>query len=81
MKKLISLLLLVSIVVLSLLLVSCEYQDTVDSARSNLMDTAKDLLDPFLNQAGSSTNQDDDNSDAQKSIQSSENTQSSEDIQ
>ena len=34
-----------------LFLYSCDYQDQVDSARSDLMETAKDLLDPFLNQS------------------------------
>ena len=32
---------------------SCDYQDTVDSARSELMEAAKDLLDPFLNRSES----------------------------
>ncbi len=38
----------------TLFLTSCDYQESVDSARADLMESAKELLDPFLNQTKSS---------------------------
>ena len=51
MKRVIALLLCAVFSFTLLFVCSCDYQDKVDSARSNLMETAKDLLDPFLNQS------------------------------
>lgn len=54
MKKIVALLLACSLLLaLALSFASCDYQDTVDSARSELMEAAKDLLDPFLNRSES----------------------------
>ena len=54
MKKILALLLICSLLLVSALaFTSCDYQETVDSARSELMDAAKDLLDPFLNRSES----------------------------
>ena len=50
MKKFFALLILASMLCLSIILASCDVQETVDSARSNLMETSKELFDPFLNQ-------------------------------
>lgn len=76
MKRIFALIIAVFMLCAAVFLVSCDYQDTVDSARENLMDTTKDLLDPFLNQAKSSTvdqdatdvqsSQDDDRQDINK---------------
>ena len=76
MKRIFALIISVFMLCAAVFLVSCDYQDTVDSARENLMDTTKDLLDPFLNQAKSSTvdqdatdvqsSQDDDRQDINK---------------
>ena len=51
MKRVVALLLCAVFSFTLLFLCSCDYQDQVDSARSDLMETAKDLLDPFLNQS------------------------------
>ena len=59
MKRIVALVLCAVFSFSLLFLYSCDYQDQVDSARSDLMETAKDLLDPFLNQ----TNSEIDNSD------------------
>lgn len=63
MKRILALLTAALILCMGVFLVSCNYQDTVDSARSNLMETTKDLLDPFLNQTKSSTENDEADSD------------------
>lgn len=56
MKKIIALFLLCSLLfALAIAFTSCDFQDDVDSLRSDLMEGAKDLLDPFLNRAESST--------------------------
>ena len=55
MKRILALLTATFMLCMGVFLVSCNYQDTVDSARNNLMETSKDLLDPFLNQTKSST--------------------------
>ena len=56
MKKIFALLLACSLLLtLTLLSTSCDYQAEVDSARTELMNTAKDLLDPFLNRSESHT--------------------------
>lgn len=55
MKKLLALVFCVIFSFTLISLASCDYQEAVDSARSNLMETAKDLLDPLLNQSGSSS--------------------------
>ena len=56
MKKIFALLLVCSLLLtLALLSTSCDYQAEVDSARTELMNTAKDLLDPFLNRSESHT--------------------------
>ena len=56
MKKIFALLLACSLLLtLALLSTSCDFQGEVDSVRTELMDTAKDLLDPFLNRSESHT--------------------------
>ena len=50
MKKIIALLLCIVSLCLCLFMASCDYQADVDSVRSEMMEGAKDLLDPFLNQ-------------------------------
>lgn len=58
MKRIFALLFSISLLFSVFAFTACDIQETVDSARSNLMESAKDLLDPFLNQnpSESSTN-------------------------
>ena len=74
MKRAAALILMAFVLCLSLLLASCDYQESVDSARQNLMDSAKDLLDPFLNQTKSSqpAGEKGDNKDTVESLPSSD---------
>ena len=56
MKRIIALLLLCALLfTLAMAFASCDFQDDVDSLRSELMEGAKELLDPFLNRAESGT--------------------------
>ena len=54
MKRAFALIISAFILCFTLFLASCDYQESIDSARADLMDSAKDLLDPFLNQTSSS---------------------------
>lgn len=59
MKKVLVVLLCILTVCLVFAFTGCDYQESIDSARSDLMDSAKDMLDPFLNKkddTSSSTN-------------------------
>lgn len=56
MKKFFALILVAFALCFTLFLASCDYKETVDSAREDLMDAAKDWLDPFLNQQAASSN-------------------------
>lgn len=49
MKKIIALVLCT--ISICALLCSCNYQDAVDSVRTELMNTSKDLLDPFFKES------------------------------
>ena len=54
MKKIVALLLLSSLLLFTAMaFTSCDFQAEVDSARTELMNTAKSLLDPFLNRSES----------------------------
>ena len=53
MKKIIALVLCT--ISICALLCSCNYQDAVDSVRTELMNTSKDLLDPFFKESQEST--------------------------
>ena len=53
MKKIIALVLCT--ISICALLCSCNYQDAVDSVRTELMNTSKDLLDPFFKESTEST--------------------------
>ena len=67
MKKTIAFLLICSLLfTLAIAFTSCDYQAEVDSVRTELMEGAKDLLDPFLNRAESHTE-----SSTESSIESS----------
>lgn len=55
MKKLVALLICLILICTVFAFTSCEYQDSVDSVRSDLMDSAKEMLDPFLNQSNGSS--------------------------
>lgn len=54
MKRLIALIISALLLVSVFALTSCD-QEAVDNARSDLLDTSKDLLDPFFNRQESST--------------------------
>ena len=55
MKRFFAIILCVLSLCAVLTLASCDYQESIDSVRADMMDTAKDLLDPFLNEAEEST--------------------------
>ena len=55
MRKFVAIILCILTVCLVFAFTGCDYQESIDSVRSDLMDGAKDMLDPFLNQSDGST--------------------------
>lgn len=80
MKRIFALIIVAFTLCLTLFLASCDYQESVDSARADLMDSAKELLDPFLNQTKPSNTANSASSDIDKGNSAASSLQESNDV-